>query len=1204
MIAEIKRPFIHLHVHSQYSLLDGAGTLPGLVGRAKEFGMEALALTDHGNLYGALKFYREAKKQGVKPIIGYEAYVAPGSRFKKEAGVGGKTNYHLTLLAMNEQGYKNLLQLASLAFMEGFYYKPRIDRELLEKHHDGLICLSGCLGGEINQHLIANDVPDLEKAAEVARWYRDLFGDRYYFELQNNGMDLQQRAARYMIELGREMEIPVVATNDVHYVRKEDADVQDILLCVNTGKFRTDQNRMRMEPQEYYMRSQDEMYAAFPGQEEAVARTLEVAGRCNLELDLNKRYFPVYKTPEGVESIDLLRQIALDGLRKRYKKMPQRWVNEEVGGELTPEVMDRLNTELDTIQRQGYPNYFLIVWDFVREAAEREILCTARGSGVGSLVCFGLGLSQVCPLEYDLLFERFLDVNRAEAPDIDIDFDQQRRGEILQYVKDKYGEENVAQIGTFGTLAAKAALKDVGRALGLTIPRVSEVTAKIPDTPKMTISKAMDDNPELMDMYNNDADVHEMIDFAKGCEGLAKNAGTHACAVLITATPVTDYVPLQYIQGKEDVVTQWEGPDVEAAGLLKMDFLGLRNLSILWQTMNLIEETTGQRFDPYDFPQDDRETYALISRGETKGVFQMESGGFRDLLQRLQPDNFRDIIAALALYRPGPLDGGMVDTYINVKHGRAEAEYVHPVVKDVLEETYGVMVYQEQIMRILNRLGKIELADSYKCIKAISKKNEALITKYKAQFIAGCKENDLTGPQAEDLYGLIVKFAGYGFNKSHSTAYAKIAYVTAYLKVHYPVEYMAALLTGDISQRNFAKRDPTVEHLEDCQQMGIEISGPDVNTCGKDYRVEKYLKEDGTEGRRIYFALNAIKGCSDMAAQAIREEVLRGGVFTDIFNFCERLDVKAVPRSMLLTLIRAGAFDCFGAKRSQLDAVVDRAIQSGASAASDRAKGQMSLFDEVEEEETKVTIPLPNIPEWNEKDLLKSEKEVLGYYRSSNPLAEYVETLRRYCSHTTKDAKTLTHRTQVMIGGMVGALKMANTKNPKPGKPSRYAMFDLEDDSGMIRTICWPEQYEQYAAQIRADAVIACVGVIDKRSPDDEANFIVNQIYAVEDLAAEFTEGISFILREDLHLPKTVETLREILRSYPGKQRVNFIVNLADQRRVLMRSEAKVTITPEMLRRVHELLGEDGTRLIVKKFKPKEPEKRKEWKKKRDFQDY
>ncbi|MDO4551826.1 MAG: DNA polymerase III subunit alpha [Planctomycetia bacterium] len=1198
---EHTRPFIHLHVHSHYSLLDGAGTLSALVGQAKSFGMDSLALTDHGNLFGALKFYKEAKKQGIKPIVGYEAYVAPGSRFGKESGVGGKTNYHLTLLAENIQGYKNLLKLASLAYMEGFYYKPRIDRALLKKYHEGLICLSGCLGGEINQYLTYQDVPNLQKAEEVALWYRELFGDRYYLEIQNNGVDLQYVATKHMLEMSKRLGIPTVATSDVHYVKKEDAEVQDILLCVNTGKLRTEPNRMRMEPHEYYMRSQEEMYAAFPGQEESVARSAEIALRCNLELELNQRFFPVYKTPEGVESVDLLREIALKGLRDRYKLTPKRWVDGKIGGELTPEVIQRLETELDTIKRQGFPNYFLIVWDFVREATERGIACTARGSGVGSLVCFGLGLSRVCPLEYDLLFERFLDVNRAEAPDIDIDFEQQRRGEILQYVKDKYGEENVAQIGTFGTMAAKAAINDVGRALGLTLAKVREVTSKVPDTPKMTIQKAMEMNTELMEMYQSDSDVQQLINFAKGCEGLARNAGTHACAVLITETPVTDYVPLHSIQGKDGVVTQWEYAEVEASGLLKMDFLGLRNLSILSQTMNLIEDTTGQKLNPYDFPQDDPETYGLISRGETKGVFQLESSGFRDLLQRLQPDNFRDIIAALALYRPGPLDGGMVDTYINVKHGRQKAEYIHPVVEEILKETYGVMVYQEQIMRILNRLGKIELADSYKCIKAISKKKETEITKYKQQFLEGCQENNLTISQGSDLFELIVKFAGYGFNKSHSTAYAKIAYITAYLKMHYPVEFMAALLTGDISQRNFASKDTTVEHLEDCKRMNIEVTGPDVNTCGAGYRVEKYMKEDGTEAKRIYFALNAIKGCGDQVAAAIREERLRGGPFKDIFDFCERLDSKIVPRAVILVLIRAGAFDCFGVKRAQLDAVVDHAIQSGTSAANDRAKGQMSLFDVDDEMKESMTasISLPNIAEWPERELLKNEKEVLGFYRSSNPLAEYAGLLRKFCSHTTQEGKLLKHRTQVMIGGMISGLKLANTKNPKPGDPSRYAMFDLDDDLGVMRTICWPKQYEKYADLIQQDAVIACVGFIDKRTADDEATFIVDKIYCVEDLKIEFTEAVSFVFKENVHTPNTVQTLKEILRSYPGAKKVKFIVDLEGNQRIILDSKTRVAILPEMLRRVTELLGKDSMHFLTLKFQPKEPAKYGNWKKRK-----
>ncbi len=576
-MSDTPRPFVHLHCHSEYSILDGAGKLKNLVQRAVELGMNALALTDHGNLYGARKFYKLATDAGIKPIIGYEAYVAPGSRFDKHAETRREATYHLTLLSMNHTGYENLLRLASLASLEGFYYKPRIDRDLLEQYGEGLIVLSGCLAGEINRALVGTNEPDWEKARSTANWYRDTFGDRYYFEIQNNGIQQQQQAARYMIQMAQEMNIPLVATSDVHYVRPEDADIQDILLCINTKRQRADTDRMRMETREFYLRSPEEMYAAFPGQEEAVARSQEIADRCVLELESGKRCFPVYQTPPGVESIDFLRKKAYEGLRDRYSETPKRWKDGIIGSELSDEVLERLDKELDTIQRQGFPNYFLIVWDFVRAAHDKGITCTARGSGVGSLVCFGLGISRVCPLEYSLLFERFLDVNRKEAPDIDVDFEKERRGEIIQYVKDVYGEDSVAQLGTFGTMAAKAAINDVGRVLGMPLQRVKEVTSRVPSGPKVTIKKALDANPELREMYENDKEIHELIDYAKGCEGLVRNTSTHACAVVITPAPVVQFAPIQLDSNHNGVVTQWEQTEVEDSGLLKMDFLGLRN---------------------------------------------------------------------------------------------------------------------------------------------------------------------------------------------------------------------------------------------------------------------------------------------------------------------------------------------------------------------------------------------------------------------------------------------------------------------------------------------------------------------------------------------------------------------------------------------------------------------------------------------------
>ena len=752
-------PFVHLHCHSHYSLLDGAGSLERLLERTKELGMNSLALTDHGNLYGALEFYEMATAAGIKPIIGYEAYVAPQDRFHKDAASMKEASFHLTLLAKDRTGFKNLLKMASAAFLEGFYFRPRIDKALLEAHNEGIICLSGCVSSEFNRALLSGGdperekahassefnwalysagEPELQKAMEVAAWFAKVFQGRYYIEIQDNGLEIQRVAMQGAVEVANRMGLPLVATSDVHYVNKEDAVAQDILLCINTGKFRTDAKRMRMETNEFYLRSPEEMYETFRPHDEAVRRTQEIADAIDVKLELGRRNFPVYSPPEGRTSEDFSRELCLAGLKTKYQNNPQRLVD----GQLAPEVMERLDRELSVIEKLGFPNYFLIVWDFVHFARSRGIEATARGSGVGSLVAYALDLSRVCPLEFDLLFERFLDTNRREPPDIDIDFCQVRRGEVIQYVKEKYGQENVAQITTFGTMAARAAIRDVGRALGLSIPRVGAVVAMVPEQLGITLEKALATSDDLKKAYDGDPEVRELIDLARSIEGLARNVGTHAAAVVIADRPLVEYLPLQRVQGKEEVITQWSMVQVEHAGLLKMDLLGLRNLTILTRVVDLIEETTGRRIDPYAFPLDDQATYALLCRGETKGVFQLESGGIRDLLQRMKPDHFRDVIATNALYRPGPLKGGLVDTYIEVKHGRKKAEYKHPVMEEILSETHGVMVYQEQVMRILNRLGGIELAAAYTCIKAISKKNLKLMEKNCQQFVRGARKRD------------------------------------------------------------------------------------------------------------------------------------------------------------------------------------------------------------------------------------------------------------------------------------------------------------------------------------------------------------------------------------------------------------------------------------------------------------------------------
>lgn len=1178
----MSQPFVHLHCHSHFSLLDGAATIDRLVQRTCDHGMNALAITDHGNLHGALEFYRKARKAGINPIIGYEAYIAPGSRRSKQADDNQEASYHLTLLAQNRTGFDHLLKLSSAAFLEGFYRKPRIDKELLQQYHEGLICLSGCVSGELSRSLLkqADDNLPSEEALDVARWFQRLFGDRYYIEIQNNGLEIQQLALRRSVQLARQLGIPLVATSDTHYVDQSDAEAQDVMLCINTGRFRTDTNRMKMEGDQFYLRPPHVMYESFPGLEGAVAQSQRIADSVQIELELGKRHFPRYPLPAEQTADGMLRELCLQGLHERYEGNQRM----RPDGELSKGVLERLNRELDVITRLGFANYFLIVWDFVRKARELGIPAMARGSGVGALVSYALYLSPVCPIDYGLLFERFLDPNREEAPDIDIDFCKDRRGEIIRYVKEKYGDANVAQIGTFGTLAARAAIRDVGRTLSIPLTRVNQIIQMVPDQLGITLEQALQSS-DLKKAYQDDAEVREMLDLARKIEGLARNVGTHAAAVVIADRPLTDYVPLTRITGKDDIITQWAMKDVEAAGLLKMDFLGLRNLTLLSKTVELIQQTTGQVVDPYQLPLDDAETYALLSRGETKGVFQLESGGIRDLLQKMKPDCFHDIIATNALYRPGPLEGGMVDDYVAVKHGRKKAEYQHSVLREVLEETHGVMVYQEQVMQILHRLGGIELANAYKCIKAISKKDKQTIDSYHEKFLAGSKQQGMSGSQAQELWALIEKFAGYGFNKSHSTAYALIAYITAYLKAHYPCEFMAALLSSDITGRNFKQKDSLVEHIEDCQRMNIEVVPPDVNHSRTDFCVG-----DG----KIYFALSAIKGCGGGAAEAIVTAREQEGRFTDIFDLCERVETMPGNRATLETLIKAGAMDSFGASRAALMAVVDRAIQAGAAAAADRKTGQRSLFEDFDADEQEVAT-LPDVPEWERREKLAHEKEVLGFYLASHPLEEVADKLLPFCTHATDELPRLADRTTVFVGGMIASIRLSRVRKVKDeNAPTKYAMFDLEDLRGNVRCILWPDNFVDCGQLVQPDAIVLAKATVDKRGGGDEVNLIIEELVPLDEAERRFTRGVMIHVDENQHGLEGLKRLHEISRAYPGENELQLQLSLADGRRVAMTSQKlRVDIVPEYRRRVEELLSPGHFQVLIASPTVNRPRKRK-----------
>lgn len=1131
-------PFVHLHCHTHYSLLDGANRVPELVAHVKAHGMNAVAITDHGNLFGAIEFYRACHEAGVNPIVGYEAYVAPGKRSEREAKRRGEAGHHLTLLARNVQGFRNLIKLASHAFLGGFYYVPRIDKELLEAHAEGLICLSGCASSEFSEYILKEQ---MEQAKELARWFHRLFGENFYVEIQSNGLKIQRRCAEGAIDIANTLGLPLVATSDAHYLLKEDAFSHDVLLCINTGRTYADPNRMRYGDgdgkvvDQFYVCAPDEMYRRFPGQAEAVRRSQEIADRCELRLDFKKRHFPVFTPPGKKKPEQYLRDLCEAGLQERYR---------DATPERQEQARQRLEHELGVICRMGFASYFLIVWDFVRFAASKGIPAGARGSGCGAVVSYVLKLSHVCPLEYDLLFERFLDPNRTEAPDIDIDFCQDRREEVIAYVREKYGESSVAQIATFGTLAAKAALKDVGRALDVPLDRVNRLTAMVPKILNIELDDALKQSPDLRREYETDPDVRRLIDTARKLEGTNRNVGTHAAGVVIANGDITQYVPVQRVQRKDGgrggeaaITTQWVMGDLEKVGMLKMDFLGLRTLTLLEHALKLIAQTRqGSRpldalkeSDPRTYhllahgldaiPLDDRATYQLLQRGDARGVFQLESDGIRELLKRMKPDNIRDLIATNALYRPGPLAGGMVDAYINRKHGREKPSYVHPVLEEILGESFGVMCYQEQIMRILNRLGGIELSSAYACIKAISKKKQDVIDARRADFLQGAQERGVAENVARDIFDLICYFGGYGFNKSHSAAYAKLGYQTAYLKTHYTAEFMAALLTSEIEDSN--KRDIMVEHIEDARRLGAAVLPPNIQEGEANFTVR-----DGT----IVFGLLAVKGLGRGAVEEIVRARREGGPFRDFFDFCERVDHRLLTRAALERLIKVGAFDCLGARRRQLFEALPRAMAAAEQTQHDRKLGQLNLFETFEGSNGNASGEsaaegLPDVPEWPGNEKLKYEKEALDFYVSSHPLAQHEEMLRRFVNHSAAGLKQCDPNQEVFLGGMLTQVRFFNTKKARNGN-SRYARFKLEDFSGIAaECVMWPDDYVRYKELVEDDRVCFLSGIVEK---DREEPIVqVTRLLTLEQGQRERMTGLVLLCR----LTDDVERLEEVMRA-------------------------------------------------------------------------
>jgi DNA polymerase III subunit alpha len=1083
--------FVHLHCHTHYSLLDGACKIPELVKRVKDLGMDSIAITDHGCMFGVIEFFNECTKAGIKPILGMEAYMAPGDRRDRSSasGTGSDAAYHLLLLCENLQGYQNLIKLSSIAYREGFYYKPRIDKETLREYRQGLIATSACLGGEIPSCLSRRDAKAAKKIAET---YLDIFGpNRFFIEVQKHVPE-QDVVNPELAELAKKLGVGLVATNDVHFLGEDDHHAHDILCCISMGKQITDDSRLKY-PKGLYVKSPAEMREALGNFDQAIENTTRIAAMCDVTLDFSKRYAPVYRVEknllkpsadkETAEDARYLRQLCEEGLDRRYGSR-----------EVSADIRKRLDYELKIITSKNFCSYFLIVWDFCDFASRNGIPVGARGSGVGTMVGYLLGLCNVDPIKYGLLFERFMDPSRNEMPDIDIDICQEGRSKIIEYVRNKYG--HVAQIITFGTLAARAACKDVGRVLGVPLPVTDKITKLIPGTPGMYLEKALDQSPDLAKLYKDDPQVRQIIDIAKKLEGMCRNAGMHAAGVVIADQPLENFVPL-YKTGDE-LLTQFEGPIVEKVGLLKMDFLGLRTLTTLQRSIDLVKKIKGIDIDIEAVDFSDRKVLDLFCRGETKGVFQFESGGMQDLLMKMHPDRLEDLIAANALYRPGPME--LIPLYCNRKLGREKVPLVHPIMDRILAETYGIMVYQEQVMQIFNQLGGIELSAAYKLIKAISKKTADVIAKYQPDFLKGAQANGVGKEKAQEIFDLILKFGGYGFNKSHSTRYAIIALQTAFMKTYHPVEYMAALLTFEMGNT-----DKIVEYIEESRARGISVSAPDINVSDKDF-TPIYVKETGS----IRFGLMAVRGVGEKAVEAIIEERQRGGAFASLYDFCERVDMRQITRSTIDALIKCGAFSSMKAKRAQLLAVLDRAVEMGQQSQQDKRMGQLSMFGAAPaKSDSRPADVLPMVDEFPNAELLKFEKELLGFYITNHPLTEHESALVNYSTATTREVKNLPEGSEVTLGGMINRVKRTVTKTGRSaGQP--MCILTIEDLEGQIEVTLFAESLanilKQYPNAIEAEQIIFLRGKVDKRR--ETPGILVNDLFPIADAMSKLTRWV------------------------------------------------------------------------------------------------
>lgn len=1086
--------FTHLHVHTEYSLLDGASKIPELVAYAKELGMDSLAITDHGVMYGAVEFYQECTKAGIKPIIGCEVYLAKGSHLDMTE----KTRYHLILLAENDIGYHNLMRIVSKGQLEGFYYKPRVDKDILRTYSEGIICLSACIAGEVPRLINSGN---MDGARRCVQEYIDIFGkDNYFLEIQNHDIPEEKTAAEGLRQLAQEFGIGLVATNDLHYVRREDAEAQDVLLCIQTTSNVDDPGRMRFPNDSFYLKSAEEMAELFGGYPEALENTCRIADRCNVKLEFGHLLLPEFPVPEGFDAVSYLRHLCEEALPERYEVVDET-------------VRKRLDFELDIINTMGYACYFLIVWDFINYCRSHDIpVGPGRGSAAGSIVAYLLRITNIEPLRYHLLFERFLNPERVSMPDIDTDFCYVKRNQVLDYVVRRYGQERVSQIITFGTLQARAAVRDVGKALGMSYTSVDEVAKMIPRELGITLDKALKSSNDFKRAYESRPEVKKLVDLARSVEGLPRNAGTHAAGVIIAPRDLRDYVPLQ--QGSDSgVITQYDKNKVEELGLLKMDFLGLRTLTVIGDCIQFIKETTGETVDIDNIPLHDKETCEMLCRGETACVFQLESAGITKLVMDLAPESFEDLIPLVALYRPGPLGTGMAEDFIAGRHGQRTAEVLHPLMEPILEDTYGVILYQEQVMQITSALAGFTLGQADILRRAMGKKKAKELDSMRASFIEGAKRlHDIPEELSDRIFSLLQHFAGYGFNKSHSVAYALVAYETAYLKAHWRAQYYAAFLNSIIGDS-----DKLSWYISVCKNDNIKILAPDVNESGRDFTV--------LPNKTIRFGLAGIKSTGGAAVEAIISARSEGGPFTSLTDFCCRVNMRVVNKRVVEHLIKSGAMDSFGARRSQLLAVLDQAIDLGAACQRDRANGQLGLFGD-DQTFGMEEIKLPQRTEIPKQTLLQYEKELLGFYVTDHPLSEYKEVMQRFMPLHQFIGETQVQDNQfVRVAGIISGCTIKTTKSG-----DTMALLTLEDFTGRFPVIIFPKSYQACIRDVFEDNVVSIEG---RFSVDERESKIIAM--SVRSLSSKPPTELMLRIEAHLENPLVQRELMQLFQKYKGE---------------------------------------------------------------------